>query len=395
MPHTKSGRPENASTEAPRDPARSGAAVFPAEENRITYAEYKARRRACFSASVPIAAFLLLVCAFPAYIIWAAVDTFDGSGTSAFVCVLAVGIAAAVIAALLFLAGKLLKESFDMMKEEKKRFRRNAPPPELRRAKRRSRVCTAALCVLLCGATAWLIGGKAAEAKKLNDTYTAALALSDQERYTAARELLRSIQDEAYRDTDGLITLCTAHIKYSSGDLYGAYYELDGAEFRSLTEAQQKAVETFRKELSAAVKKKRAEAAAAQKKQIEENIKNGVPYVGLPESRIGGTSLGAPSVTEHDDGVLNGQRCTVTDYYWYRSGGVIFYARCVERKVIRVNDYRNAPITRNKKSSSPKKSDAWPDPDDYMDAEDLYDWYYDDFYDYEEAEEYLENHGWD
>ena len=64
-----------------------------------------------------------------------------------------------------------------------------------------------------------------------------------------------------------------------------------------------------------------------------------------------------------------------------------------DRTVKRIEDY--TPQTSSKKSRSGKVSDSSSDPfhaSDYAHPEDFYDWYKDDFWDYEDAEDYCEEH---
>ena len=83
--------------------------------------------------------------------------------------------------------------------------------------------------------------------------------------------------------------------------------------------------------------------------------------------------------------------CHFNLYDWYRNGKRIYTVRCLDGEVIQVWDHRDNPITPYEPKSGSKKKYDTPDRDDYLDAEDFYDWYYDDFYDYEEAEEYLDD----
>ena len=73
--------------------------------------------------------------------------------------------------------------------------------------------------------------------------------------------------------------------------------------------------------------------------------------------------------------------CHFNLYDWYRNGQMIFSVRCLDGTVTEVWDYRDNPITPYKPKSGSRKVYDYPDYDDYLDAEDLYDWYYDDFYD--------------
>lgn len=127
------------------------------------------------------------------------------------------------------------------------------------------------------------------------------------------------------------------------------------------------------------------------KKEIHE-----VPYTGMKEEYIGRTALGTPSgpMKPHYEN-RNGSYMTVNEYEFYRGGKVIFKVECVKDGcVISVEDYRKnpyKPFTLSESSSSGKKDDPY-DAKNYADAEGFYYDHYDNFWDYEEAEEYFNEH---
>ncbi len=107
----------------------------------------------------------------------------------------------------------------------------------------------------------------------------------------------------------------------------------------------------------------RKEKAEADEKAFRDQIANGVPYVGMPESEIYNTSLGSPSIdVRHNTEFVRGKRCTANIYDFMRDNARIFTARCVEGTVIQVWDYRNDPI----RPYIPKKSTT-------TDKENIYD----------------------
>ena len=63
-----------------------------------------------------------------------------------------------------------------------------------------------------------------------------------------------------------------------------------------------------------------------------------------------------------------------------------------DRSVFSIRTWQEAIAEEKKESKGKKTFNGDPDPDDFYDAEDFYDWYYDDFYDYEEAEEYFDDY---
>ncbi len=150
--------------------------------------------------------------------------------------------------------------------------------------------------------------------------------------------------------------------------------------------------EEFLVEQERIVAKKKAE----ESKREVEKIRNGVPYVGMKEYFIDKTSLGAPSPTiRHNSQMISGKVYQANLYDFKEGSKTIFTARCVQGKVTEVWDERNTPENIYRPSTS-HRNDATEDPynaKDYYDAEDFYDDYEDEFYDYEEAEEYYNEHG--
>ena len=183
-------------------------------------------------------------------------------------------------------------------------------------------------------------------------------------------------------------------MEYERDYTYSAYDYLKKTHFRYLSEEQQQEIDAFRSELKRINDKKDRDWEAYERQLTEERIINGVPFVGMRESRIGDTTLGKPAdEVRHNSEIKNNTLCHFNLYDWYRNGQIIFIARCLNGEVYQVWDYRSNPITPYQPKSGSKKKYEFPDYDYYLDAEDLYDWYYDDFYDYEEAEEYLDD--WD
>lgn len=129
-----------------------------------------------------------------------------------------------------------------------------------------------------------------------------------------------------------------------------------------------------------------------QQQEYENKIVNGVPYVGMSESRIGDTSLGKPSnKVRHNTEMISGEVYTANLYDFYQNGKRIFTARCVRGRVTEVWDERNSVSS----SYTPKsgKSSTGPSVESFSHPEDFYDWYWDDFFDYEDAEDYYYEHG--
>ena len=118
-----------------------------------------------------------------------------------------------------------------------------------------------------------------------------------------------------------------------------------------------------------------------------------------------------PKATPHPSGLRVGMKLSRdVELYYLGGGGTIdgvstwryrylagttYYVVYLDsdRTVKRIEDY--TPQTSSKKSRSGKVSDSSSDPfhaSDYAHPEDFYDWYKDDFWDYEDAEDYWEEH---
>ena len=120
----------------------------------------------------------------------------------------------------------------------------------------------------------------------------------------------------------------------------------------------------------------------------------------MSEEYIAKTSLGTPSLIGHNRQVKNGDQLLANLYdYYNRNGEVIYSVRCVEGKITEIWDKRDNPVkprntnTTNKSSSSSEKKNKDPyHASSFAHPDDFYEWYYDDFWDYEDAEDYWEKH---
>jgi hypothetical protein len=117
--------------------------------------------------------------------------------------------------------------------------------------------------------------------------------------------------------------------------------------------------------------------------------------VGMSESEIKNTSLGAPSSkVRHNYECISGEQY-LANLYDFKSGNkTIFTARCVQGRVTEVWDHRSDPVVpyTPKKNTKPKNDDDPYDVNDYSNEEDFYYDHYDDFFDYYDAEDYYKDH---
>lgn len=223
-------------------------------------------------------------------------------------------------------------------------------------------------------------------------TYEKAMELMAEENYEEAVKQLRSIYEDGHKDTRVLIDYCDANIAYSKGDISKAYDELKYVTCYYQTEEQQNKIDRFKESVeqdyNEYLEKKREEEAAA----YERKIRYGVPFVGMPESRIDDTSLGFHSRVRHNWESMEGGQYVTNIYDFHVGTKLIFSARCCKGKVINVWDYREEDDS-NSKTTNRITNKTYQDEDpynasDYSDPEDFYEDNYDDFWDYEDAEDY-------
>jgi hypothetical protein len=255
------------------------------------------------------------------------------------------------------------------------------------------------LAALLCAAVvlAVVIGLHTKNAAWVQAMYEEGEELISAGSYRAAWEQLGQIEAEDYRDTGALLLLCQAHIAYDEGDFSGAHAKMESAAFLYQSDESQEEITAFTAQVDAAYEAYCQEQDRLRLEAYETKIRTGVPYVGMPESRIGDTSLGKPSDNvRHNYECISGEQYKANLYDFKVNGHTIFTARCVRGEVIQVWDSRDqdTSVPAYQPSKSTKHSTDT-DPyhvNSYDDAEDFYYDYYDDFDGYEDAEDYFNEH---
>lgn len=264
-----------------------------------------------------------------------------------------------------------------------------------------------AIVIAITSSVTWNIYTDYRHDKLVEETYNNALNYISEENYAAAVNAFHSLQSQGeydYREQQELCIFCRAQLSYASGDIEAAHKYL-----KSITSPSQQMndllpeYEDFKSQVDEEYSIHMAEKEKEEKRAYENRIKNGVPYVGMPESRISDTSLGAPgSDIRHNYECINGKQYRANLYDFKVNGHVVFTARCVQGEVIQVWDRRdsvdtskpvkNGGYTSSKKHHShEKKSDPY-NVYDYSDPEDFYEDNYDDFWDFEDAEDYYNEH---
>ena len=138
----------------------------------------------------------------------------------------------------------------------------------------------------------------------------------------------------------------------------------------------------------------------ARRRAAEERLLKSPPYVGMQVDREGIDAWTFVGVTETRTRP-NGERCWECIFrHTYDGAEYTIYVANDTFRVLRVERKDPEPPeqrTRNDSRTTDTKGGVLeltdPDPSGFYSPEDFYDWYYDDFYDFEEAEEWYYSHG--
>ena len=225
--------------------------------------------------------------------------------------------------------------------------------------------------------------------------YRKAVSLVENGSYEEAEELFKELKSRDFLDTASYISLCRAHIFYNDNNIPGAYYSMKDVRFSFLTAEKSKAIDEFNAEVKVKYEKDSKEKAEEELRAHQEKIASGVPYVGMLESDIGKTSLGAPSdKVRHNYEIIGGERYVANIYDFKVGKRTVFTVRCVNRWVTEVWDHRNdvtVPYTPKKREKSTRDNDPY-NAKDFANEEDFYDENYDNFFSFDDAERYYREH---
>lgn len=360
----------------------------------MSKAEYKASRQGTALGIVLSAFVTLLFSVLPCAIIWAAVFSYDEKNSASWLVTLVFaggGIAVLVLA----LKACLSNISWDLKQQKTVKEKYLSSISEDEKQKRAHKIKTSKIVSLVCMllAIVSVITAVTMEQFHLNSVYSKAEKLICEERFEEAETTLKEIEDSNYKDTASLLLLCDAHGDYSSGHSVDAYYTMKEAHFSHQSTESMNSIQSFSQILDQEYDRYIKERSEREMQAYEDRIINGVPYVGMPESRISDTSLGKPSSNvRHNVEIKNGDRYTANLYDFYSGKNLIFTARCINGIVTQVWDERGDPI----KPYVPDKNHSAttePSVDGFNNPEDFYDWYWDDFFDYYDAEDYYYEHG--
>lgn len=381
-----------------RQPTRSAKplpSMQPIPEH-LSFADYNKRRHAFVGEvflSILVAAAL---CFIPGVIVWAAISSYDAKNSASGVVVTVFVIAGLVVAGfILYAAASGISQSYKHLMTAKEVYLKDAATEELDQQKKAKKKRTIWICSILGAGIVLLIIVSVINSSRLAASYENAESLIAAGQYEQASTVLEPIKDKDYKDTAALILLCKAHSQYDAGRSVDAYYTMQDARFRYQTEEQNAEISSFKATLKQEYDAYISRLAERNRQEYENRITNGVPYVGMPESRINDTSLGRPSdKVRHNYQVKNGEQYLANLYDFYQNGKCVFTARCVQGTVTEVWDNRDNPQTPYVPGNGGGKTyDTGPSVDGFSNPEDFYDWYWDDFFDYEDAEDYYYSHG--
>ena len=229
---------------------------------------------------------------------------------------------------------------------------------------------------------------------KLSSIYIKGEELIADNEYEQAIEQFSLIKEKKYKDTESLIALCEAHKFYESGNISLAYDQINKITIIYDSDyVSKQAVREFKNQVQNEFKAYQHQMEIKKELEQEKRITSGVPYIGMPEARIADTSLGEPSNNvRHNIAIANGKRYTANLYDFYKNGARIFTARCVNGVVTEVWDDRYTTTSSYKPNSQKNNTKSSPNANKFSNAEDFYDYYYDEFFDYYDAEKYYKEH---
>jgi len=285
----------------------------------------------------------------------------------------------------------------------------------------KTKIYIAVVLLLIC---AMIFGGIYLNQKSIDKAYNYAITLIQNASYEGALSELEKAnpdvidQDDfksdvkygglnkAYKNTIPLYSYAMAQLEYNDEerDMYtvNEYLELIPANYSGeLCEEIKTFKENFKPQydeflaeqerLAEEQRKKDEEKRRIREQEETEQLKKSLPYVGMSESKINGTVLGTNYEIVHNHEWIKGERIRANVYRFKKGNAIIFVARCLNGRVDSVSDYRDDPWVIRSTTPSKKSDDPY-DVNEYSSPEDFYDDNYDDFWDYEEAEDYYNSY---
>ncbi len=362
----------------------------------LSLSAYQSRKHA-FVGELFLSLFVAaLLCFIAGGVIWAAISSYDPrNSASGFVVTVFVLIGLAAVGMILYATASSISGNYKQLMAAKDVYQKGAATEELNQQKRVKKTRTIWICSILNAGLVLLIAISAVNSSRTAAAYNNAEVLIAEGHYEQAAVMLEPIKEKDYMDTADLLLLCKAHLQYDAGRSVDAYYTMQDARFRYQSEEQNAEIASFKTILKQEYDDNISRTVERRRQEYENMVRNGVPFVGMLESSINDTSLGRPSdEVRHNYQVKNGDQYVANLYDFYQNGICVFTARCVQGIVTEVWDKRNNRQSSHVPSNSGSKTyDNDPSVEGFSNPEDFYDWYWDDFFDYEEAENYYESHG--
>lgn len=234
---------------------------------------------------------------------------------------------------------------------------------------------------------------KCIAAAKQNALLKEAQVMMEQGLYSDAEAYLKENGNYSERRTNTLINLCRAHTFYNKGNLSSAYSYVDDIPSKDF----QKLLPQAERDFCNKVMHEYRESKYAKEKEKSYDM----PYIGMWEGFINNSLLGKPGKVKTNQYHMNRVSHVEKTYTFYKNGTIIYVVKCLDGRVSEISDLRYRLDSSGSSSghssgySGSSSGSLVPSPDTkyFVDPEDFYDYYYDDFLDYEEAEDYYYSHG--
>ena len=242
------------------------------------------------------------------------------------------------------------------------------------------------ICALCIGTVNSEQKERATVAKYLSDAEKYELSLEQMEsgELKEAVETIKSMRDLDYKDSTNLLWLCYSAINYRNNDLKGAYDMSRELSFKHLDKEELAKIEEY-------LQKVEHDYDTIWYVNYKAQVEKGMPFVDMKEEEIYTVCGDEYYISKSYKSMKIGSSWKTVAVYKYQShyaSSTYIIAYCRNGEVIEVEDHRKNPIPYKYGS----KGNADYDPygaGSYSNAEDFYDDHYDDFFDYEEAEDYF------
>lgn len=226
---------------------------------------------------------------------------------------------------------------------------------------------------------------------QIEEIYFSAVELAVQEQYSDAAALLDTVDVHAgtgritWHDYHVLQNFCNGMVTYQTGNWETALAQIPEWDISFLTDESKDILYERRKSVLKDCRQREKEEKDRQYQIALDKAQCSTGYVGMSESFISKTRLGAPCSID----TKYPWKESPIKYYHYYYYGDYYTLTCQGGVVIRVNYY-----TPSRTYSSHKNDDPY-HAKDYDDPEDFYEDYFDEFDGFEDAEDYFDSiHGY-